>query len=446
MADGHVHTRWDRATWVTRGGWVLFAVSTVLAAGLVRGDAVRGDGAVAESGTKTPADGPRRSAGPSLAALEPDDFPPPHVPADPAPPRLIPDDAASRIPAPLPSAVVADETATGDVSDDLAADIWGDVLGDLPPEVGRNILSLRDRFGPVVPDFDAAGPAPAQTAMTPGTPRTRAVSDAPMLLPPAADPWAGPGGGTRAFADDGVASDGLRGARRVIRHNLANLFTPGFKRLEVLTADRRDADGPAGAVPLPVRRDQTPGPHRPTGRPLDAAVDGPGLFRLAPAADDPDASTDPGDFRLTRVGLFAVGAGGRLVFAADPNFAPHPPVHVPAGATDPRLGVDGTVLCTRPDGTEATAGRLTLARCDDPDSLTPAGPLMFAGPDSVRTGFPGDDGFGPLVPGTLEGSNVDPDAELDRLATAERLLRELDTAPHETREPERVAGRGAERF
>ena len=409
-----------RAAWLTRGGWALFAVSTILAASLVRSEPGEGASAAVDRNDE-------QTTEPATPITEPVLDDPAFAASEPTPAPLTAPSAE-----PLPG-VTDDAVAAGDVLD--SSQIWDDTLDDLPPEARRNILSLRDELGSVLPSFDT----PTRTA---SVPPTRAVSDAPRQLPPEPLPWTDPFPDGERLGDDGSLDfEGLRAVRRTIRHNLANLHTPAFRRRIALTTDvigdetngKEFADGSVSVLTV---RDPTVGPLRPTGRSLDAAIDGAGYFRL----------TDGNETLHTRAGLFAVGLDRTIRFAPNPDLAVEPTLTLPPGATDPRVTADGTLLCTLVDGSESTVGRLSLDRPASPDLVTDAGPLTVRFTGEVRSGLPGDDGFGSLVPGSIEGSNVDPDEELARLAGVERLLDELGDHSLDPWDADRVAGPGVERY
>ena len=366
----------DRTRLLTVGGWGLFAASTVLGAAL----AVPGPAdPPARAAVRVPPAPVRTAAVPRQWLAVPDGFDAP--PTDPTPPSWKPTDrppAVAETPAPEPD------------------DPWAD----LPPAAREDLAAIRDRFGSVADRFPAPPafpPAPVPATPVPATPAAR---PAPI--------------------DRGPDLSGLRHAAATLRHNLANALTPGFRRAEPLCGA-----SPGGSAPCGVRLDPAPGPLRETGRPLDAAIVGEGWFRLsAPAGtDEPPA--------LTRAGLFGV-KDGALVFAPDPRrrvlTAAGDPLAVPADATALRLAADGTLFAATPAG-ESAVGSLAVVAPIDPAAVTPLGGLLYAA-DATRPA-----GEVELRPGHLEGSNVNVETELARLAEVDRLLDLLDAAPP------RIAGR-----
>ncbi len=219
----------------------------------------------------------------------------------------------------------------------------------------------------------------------------------------------------------------LRQAERldVIANNLANAATAGYKA-QAVGFDRLLAaalvptsafDAPAAMTTVLAARTSTdfaPGPVLETGRPLDAAIDGPGYFVVqgprGPELTRGGAFTrDAQDRLVTLDGLPVLGADGR-------------PVALPAAGTA-RLTPDGTVLVNE----------------------TPAGQLLLVDVPGVRLGRAGGARFVPaggtplapapvrLVPGALEGANVNPILALVELVdvlrtyeAAQRAVRQID--------------------
>lgn len=87
------------------------------------------------------------------------------------------------------------------------------------------------------------------------------------------------------------------------------------------------------------------------------------------------------------------------------------------------IAQDGTINGTFSNGDMRAVGQVAIASFDNPAGLEKAGSSAFrATPNSgVPTlGAPGDDGFGPLAAGTLEGSNTDLSKEFTNLIMAQR--------------------------
>lgn len=210
-----------------------------------------------------------------------------------------------------------------------------------------------------------------------------------------------------------------------IAHNLANAATTGFKAAGVafdallasaiVPASLGDAGGaPPRVLAARTAIDLRPGPILATGRPLDAAIEGPGFFVVA----------GPRGPELTRAGAFTRDAQGRLVTLDGlPVLGEdRQPVALPP-AGEVRLAADGAVL-----GDGAPVARLLLVdvpvgrlRRTEAARFRPA-PGTALGPAPVR-----------LIPGALEGANVNPVLALVELIdalriyeAAQRAVRQID--------------------
>ena len=172
----------------------------------------------------------------------------------------------------------------------------------------------------------------------------------------------------------------------VTADNLTNVSTPGFKR--------RLAGG-QGA-------DFSQGPLEATGETatnaFDLAVQGEGFFK---------AQSGDGAVYL-RAGVFGLDAHRELV--TPQGYKLSPTIRLPADATGFSVRGDGTVLAGRPNGSQTAVGQITLTRFPNPAGLLNAGGSAYAPFPAAglpRDGVPGTAGFGTLVTGALEGSNVD---------------------------------------
>ncbi|MDI6824272.1 MAG: flagellar hook-basal body protein [Bacillota bacterium] len=195
----------------------------------------------------------------------------------------------------------------------------------------------------------------------------------------------------------------------VIADNAANVQTPGFKgRIPVVAGFRslllsRVRDGPVAAVGSlstgsrveDAVTDFSPGPMRPVEDPLAVALSGPGFFVVQ----------TPWGEAYTRNGMFRLDARGRLVTGAGhPVLGEHGPIE--AGA-DAAILPDGTVVSGGGD-----VGRLRVVEFARPDALRRVGDSLFlAGPEAglPRPVEPA------LLPGFVEGANVNPVTEMVRL-------------------------------
>lgn len=219
----------------------------------------------------------------------------------------------------------------------------------------------------------------------------------------------------------------------VISNNIANMSTTGYKRqraefqdllyqnlVRVGTASADDGSVvPSGVqIGLGVRagsvyRVTTQGNLDNTEKPLDVAVKGRGYFQIAlPSGDD----------AYTRAGSFALDPNGQIVTSE--GFAVSPGITVPADALDVTINSLGVVQVSLPNTTAPqNVGQLELVNFQNESGLDAIGDNLFlesAASGSPLTGTPGDAGFGSLLQGFLETSNVNAVGEITSLITAQR--------------------------
>lgn len=185
-----------------------------------------------------------------------------------------------------------------------------------------------------------------------------------------------------------------------VSENLANTNTPGFRAtLNTFRAVPLVGEGlptRAFVVDSTAGFDFTPAAFQPTGRALDVAINGPGWIAVQ-AADGREAYTRNGSFQISSNGVLQTRSGLNVMGESGP-------ITIPQG-TQLTFAKDGTIS-TVPEGNQATSvvvvGRLKLV---NPPSvqLERGGDGMFRLKDgSVAPA----DAKTEVVPGTLEGSNV----------------------------------------
>ncbi|HEY8470462.1 MAG TPA: flagellar basal-body rod protein FlgG [Longimicrobiales bacterium] len=205
----------------------------------------------------------------------------------------------------------------------------------------------------------------------------------------------------------------------VIANNLANVNTPGFKRsrahfedLLYQMAQGAATIGGAATATLPaiqvgrgtrlaaVQRIETQGPIEQTGRPLDVAIEGEGFFQV---------QLPNGVTAYTRDGSLMISDQGTLVTHG--GYAILPGIDIPPDAASITISRNGVVTVQAAGQTEPIEiGRIELARFANPGGLLALGENLYmetpaSGPALI--GFPQEDGFGRLVQGSLEASNVE---------------------------------------
>ena len=218
----------------------------------------------------------------------------------------------------------------------------------------------------------------------------------------------------------------------VIANNLANVNTTGFKRSRVSFEDvlyetvqgarivnyqGSESVGPIqigkGVRVGAVLRLHSQGSPESTGRPLDLAVEGEGFFQI----QRPD-----GGIAYTRDGSFTLSEDGNLVTSS--GYALLPGVAVPQDASGIGISATGVVsIHGAGGGAPVEIGRLELARFLNSNGLLSIGENAYVEtPASGQPllGAPQDEGFGRLMQGSLESSNVEIVQEMTDMIAAQR--------------------------
>jgi flagellar basal-body rod protein FlgG len=232
-----------------------------------------------------------------------------------------------------------------------------------------------------------------------------------------------------------TAASGMAAQQRmidVIANNLANVNTSGFKRsrvnfedvlYETVQATRIvNYEGSETVSPVQVgkgvrvaaiMRLHSQGAFEQTQRPLDLAIQGDGFFQI----QRPDGRTG-----YTRDGSFTLSESGTLVTVD--GYTLLPGIVVPPEATSITVSSNGTVSITaKGDNTPIEVGRLEMARFLNPTGLESVGENQGVETTSsgrAITGFPQEDGFGSILQGALEASNVEIVQEMTDMIAAQR--------------------------
>ncbi|MEM9751326.1 MAG: flagellar basal-body rod protein FlgG, partial [Pseudomonadota bacterium] len=219
----------------------------------------------------------------------------------------------------------------------------------------------------------------------------------------------------------------------VISNNIANMNTTGFKRqraefqdLLYQNIERIGATSSSTGTVVPngiqigvgvkagsVYRITDQGNMNPTGNAFDVAVDGEGYFRVQlPSGED----------AYTRAGNFAVDAAGQLVTAE--GYLVQPGIVIPQEARDVTINEEGQVEVTLPNqAAPSQVGQLELATFFNEAGLEAVGQNMLletAASGPATLGTPGSTGFGAILQGFVETSNVDAVQEITALIAAQR--------------------------
>ena len=219
----------------------------------------------------------------------------------------------------------------------------------------------------------------------------------------------------------------------VISNNIANLNTTGFKRqraefqdllyqnVERVGATSSDA-GTVNASGIQVGvgvkagavyRVTEQGNLISTDNSYDMAVNGRGMFRV---------QLPNGQDAFTRAGSFQLSPQGQLVTAK--GFIVQPGISIPQDGVDVSINTQGDVA-VKLDGQviPQIVGRLELSLFPNEAGLESIGENLFletpaSGPANI--GVPDTPGFGQVVQGFLETSNVNAVHEITNLITAQR--------------------------
>ncbi|MET0156274.1 MAG: flagellar basal-body rod protein FlgG [Rickettsiales bacterium] len=235
-----------------------------------------------------------------------------------------------------------------------------------------------------------------------------------------------------------TAATGMKAATitiDVIAHNLANGSTTGYKReraefqdLIYLTHRRvgtQTADDGTlrpvgsqiglGATLVAVYDNFAQGPSEITNNSLDLSINGKGFFRVTL----PDGSE-----AYTRAGTFQLNAQGTIVTAD--GYQVSPGITIPPNAISVTVNNSGEVLVTLPNQTApSNVGQFDVVRFQNEAGLEHKGQNLYS--ETEASGAPIDgvanqEGFGFIMQGSLEGSNVDTVLELTDMIKAQRLF------------------------
>ena len=219
----------------------------------------------------------------------------------------------------------------------------------------------------------------------------------------------------------------------VISNNIANMNTTAYKRqraefqdLIYQTVRRVGAASSNEGTLVPtgiqigvgvkagsVYRVSTQGNLTTTDNTYDLAIQGDGHFRIV-MPNGEDAYTRAGSFQLSDTGQIVTADGYELA----------PAINIPEDARDVSINSIGQVQAFIDGQTDPVdLGTIELVRFFNEAGLEAMGENLFretpasGGP---TTGTPGDVGYGTLLQGFLETSNVDPVGEITQLISAQR--------------------------
>lgn len=233
-----------------------------------------------------------------------------------------------------------------------------------------------------------------------------------------------------------IAATGMEAQQvnvEVISNNIANMTTTAYNRRRAEFSDllyqnlRRvgAASSDAGTIvpsgvqlglgvkTTAVYRITEQGSLESTDNTLDMAIQGKGYFQIL---------LPSGETAYTRAGAFQLSDSGLIV--TQDGYQVQPGITVPTDATNVTINTSGQVLITK-DGstTETNVGQFQLAVFPNEAGLESKGDNLYmetAASGAPVTSTPGSTGYGTVLQGYLETSNVDVVTEITNLISAQR--------------------------
>ncbi len=233
-----------------------------------------------------------------------------------------------------------------------------------------------------------------------------------------------------------IASTGMLAQQlnvEVISNNIANMNTTAYKRqraefqdLLYQNLERMGAESSDQGTVIPsgiqvgtgvktgaVYRIMAQGDVTQTDKSYDMAVEGRGFFRVR---------LPSGETAYTRAGAFGLNGDGEIV--TPDGYQIEPGITVPNDALSTTINAQGQVYVRiAGQSTDTLIGQFDLAVFPNEAGLEAQGSSLYletTASGAVQTGVPGDTGFGKIMQGYLETSNVNPVAEITALITAQR--------------------------
>ena len=218
----------------------------------------------------------------------------------------------------------------------------------------------------------------------------------------------------------------------VISNNLANVNTTGFKRSKVefqdllyqtiqssgaennnTNATNSEIQVGHGTKPVAVLKQFSQGDVNPTGEALDLALEGDGFYQVL--------SSD-GKILFSRDGTFKLSADGQIV--TSDGLQLQPSINLPEGTEKINVSPEGIVsVKLSGSDTEETIGQIEMAKFVNPAGLSSLGRNLYeqtTASGQPQFGTPASEGFGRIMQGYLELSNVDVVEEMISLIVAQR--------------------------
>jgi flagellar basal-body rod protein FlgG len=229
-------------------------------------------------------------------------------------------------------------------------------------------------------------------------------------------------------ASTGMSSQQLN--MDVIAHNLANANTTGYKRSRANFQDlmyqtvvapgaqtSNDTQIPSGmqigmgSKSVSVEKLFSQGEFSQTDNPLDLAIEGKGFFKILNGSDE--VYSRAGAFKLDKDGVICDAEGNRM----------QPEVSIPKEAVSVTIDPGGSLSVTDQTGKVLATHQMKLYSFQNPAGLLSVGRNYFKTTDASgdeQEGTPGVDGYGTLLSGFLENSNINVVEEMVNMIIGQR--------------------------
>lgn len=197
----------------------------------------------------------------------------------------------------------------------------------------------------------------------------------------------------------------------VVSNNIANLNTHGYKSTRSNFQELLNAQGYNGTQLRSTQRFMTQGSINTTGRNLDLVISGGGFLGVK-LPDGRVAYTRDGTFQQDDNHQIVNSNGFPLVWDGQ----------IPDDATGISINQDGTVMVQQA-GTWNQAGTIQVYRFANTNGLQNYGDSLLLENDvsgAAQAGAAGSEGYGKIVSGGLENSNVDMASELTQMVILQR--------------------------
>ena len=233
-----------------------------------------------------------------------------------------------------------------------------------------------------------------------------------------------------------IGATGMTAQQKLIEitaNNIANVNTHGFKKSRAVFQDLfyqnirqvGTASSENGTIvpvgvqvglgvrPAGVYRIHTTGALSQTDNALDLAINGRGYFQIA---------LPNGETGYSRAGTFQISGTGQLVTVD--GYEVLPGITIPENATKITVNRNGNVQINLDGQVDPQdIGQITIVTFANDAGLIARGDSIFLetpASGAPNVGNPGDDGYGVLLQGYLESSNVEAVEEITSMITAQR--------------------------